>query len=206
MLKMNRAILYRPSGRWQICAAFFGAIALHVAAVAMNEGRSEPESVMVCIMPTDDVQGTIDPAEPPPLDVNPPEQDVVPTPDNMFIDDQSTPPPKHRVKSIAARPRVVVRGLARSESIGSAKALALFAPRPEYPYEARSRRVTGSGAATLTVNAASGSVIEVRMSQSTGSSILDGATLSAFRRWRFRPQTVSLVQVPITYTLTGASY
>lgn len=203
---MNRAILYRPNGRWQICAAFFGAIAIHVAAVAMNEGRSEPESVIVCIMPTDDVQGTIDPAEPPPLDVNPPEQDVVPTPDNMFIDEHLTPPSKHRVKSIAARPSVGVSGVARSESIGSAKTLALFAPRPEYPYETRSRRVTGSGAATLTVDAASGSVIEVRMSQSTGSSILDGATLSAFRRWRFRPQTVSLVQVPITYTLTGASY
>ena len=204
---MNRAILYRPNGRWQICAAFFGAIALHVAAVAMNEGRSEPESVIVCIMPTDDVQGTIEPVEPSPLDANPPiSEQLVPDADNMFIDEHLTPPSKHRVKSIAAPPRVGVSGVARSESIGSAKTLALFAPRPEYPYEARSRRVTGSGAATLTVDAASGSVIEVRMSQSTGSSILDGATLSAFRRWRFRPQTVSQVQVPITYTLTGASY
>ena len=44
------------------------------------------------------------------------------------------------------------------------------------------------------------------MSRSTGNAVLDNATISGFRRWRFKPGTVSQVQTPITYTLTGASY
>src|SRR6266536_1517779 len=44
------------------------------------------------------------------------------------------------------------------------------------------------------------------MSQSVGNPILDNAALSAFRQWRFRPGTVSKVRIPITFTITGASY
>jgi TonB family protein len=45
------------------------------------------------------------------------------------------------------------------------------------------------------------------MAQSIGSPILDNATTSTFRRWRFQPGKVApKVKVPITYTLTGASY
>lgn len=88
----------------------------------------------------------------------------------------------------------------------SARVLAMNAPRPEYPYEARRQRLTGSGMAVLTIDFASGSVLDVTMAQSTGSAVLDNATVSAFRRWRFRPGTISKVQSPITYTLTGASY
>jgi periplasmic protein TonB len=89
---------------------------------------------------------------------------------------------------------------------GSAKALALYAPKPNYPYEARRSGTTGSGIAQLTVNSAAGNVVDVRMAQSTGSPILDNATVSAFRRWRFKPGVASNVNVPITYTLTGVSY
>jgi TonB family protein len=90
--------------------------------------------------------------------------------------------------------------------MSAAKVLALTAPRPEYPYEARRQRATGSGVATLTIDSATGNVTDVRMSRSTGSAVLDNATISAFRRWRFRPGTVTTVQTPITYTLTGAAY
>src|SRR6266404_7918967 len=37
-------------------------------------------------------------------------------------------------------------------SMSKAKALAIFAPRPEYPIEARSRHITGSGVCILTVD------------------------------------------------------
>ena len=50
-----------------------------------------------------------------------------------------------------------------------------------------------------------GSVIDAQLSQSTGSSILDQATISAFRRWRFKPGTYSpFLRIPITWTLEGA--
>jgi TonB family protein len=56
------------------------------------------------------------------------------------------------------------------------------------------------------VDSASGNVTSCSVAQSTGSSILDNAATSAFRQWRFRPGTVSKVRIPITFTMTGASY
>jgi TonB family protein len=92
-------------------------------------------------------------------------------------------------------------------SISGAKAVAIFAPKPDYPYEARSRHVTGSGVAVLSVDTASGNVTDATMAQSIGSPILDNSTTSTFRRWRFQPGKVApKVKVPITYTMTGASY
>jgi TonB family protein len=44
------------------------------------------------------------------------------------------------------------------------------------------------------------------MAQSIGNPILDNAATSAFRQWRFKPGTVSKVRIPITFTMTGASY
>ena len=89
---------------------------------------------------------------------------------------------------------------------GSVKALTLYAPKPNYPYEARRTGTTGTGVAHLTVNSAAGNVIDGEMSQSTGSAILDQVTLATLRRWRFKPGVASSIQVPITYTLTGVSY
>jgi TonB family protein len=90
--------------------------------------------------------------------------------------------------------------------LGAVKALVIYAPRPVYPYEARRQRITGSGIALLTVDPEVGNVTSVRMTQSCGNTILDNATLDAFRRWRFKLGSALSVEVPITYTLTGASY
>ena len=92
-------------------------------------------------------------------------------------------------------------------SISGAKAVAISAPKPEYPYEARSRHITGSGVCVLTIDAASGSVTDASMAQSIGNPILDNATVTTFRRWRFRPGAAApKVKVPITFTMTGASF
>jgi TonB family protein len=87
-----------------------------------------------------------------------------------------------------------------------AKALAIYAPKPQYPYEARSRHITGSGVCVAQVDPASGNVTSASMAQSVGNPVLDNAAVSAFRQWRFRPGTVSKVRIPITFTMTGASY
>ena len=42
--------------------------------------------------------------------------------------------------------------------------------------------------------------------QGIGNPILDNSTLSAFRRWRFRPGSPLRVRIPITFLLTGAHY
>jgi protein TonB len=91
-------------------------------------------------------------------------------------------------------------------SMSSAKAVAIRAPRPEYPYEARRSQITGSGVVVMTVDPATGTVTSAVMAQSTGSPVLDNAALSAFRRWRFRPGTVSKVRTPVTFTMSGAQF
>jgi outer membrane biosynthesis protein TonB len=39
------------------------------------------------------------------------------------------------------------------------------------------------------------------MTESTGNALLDKITTDTFGRWRFKPGTVSQVQVPITYSV-----
>jgi protein TonB len=141
-------------------------------------------------------------ATPPPEDIPIPEPPPPPDIKPEFVEER-TPPPRQPQQ--AAQKFVPVKAPGPM-SMSRAKALALYAPRPQYPYEARSRHVTGSGVIVAQVDAASGNVTSASVSQSTGSSILDNAATSAFRQWRFRPGTVSKVNIPITFTMTGASY
>jgi protein TonB len=83
--------------------------------------------------------------------------------------------------------------------ISSAKAEAVSAPLPVYPYQAKHAHITGSGVCVMTVDTAIGKVTDATMEQSTGNAILDKAAINAFRQWRFKPGTVSKVRVPITY-------
>ncbi len=82
----------------------------------------------------------------------------------------------------------------------------LSAPRPDYPYEARSRHITGSGVAVISVDPNSGLAVDAMVEQSIGSPILDNSTVSALRRWCFKPGTPARVRIPITFVLTGAQY
>jgi protein TonB len=141
-------------------------------------------------------------ATPPPEDIPIPEPPPPPDIQPEFVEER-TPPP--RLPQQAAQKFVPVKAPGPM-SMSKAKALALYAPRPQYPYEARSRHVTGSGVIVCSVDSGSGNVGGCSVSKSTGSSILDNAATSAFRQWRFRPGTLSRVNIPITFTMTGASY
>jgi TonB family protein len=76
-------------------------------------------------------------------------------------------------------------------------------PRPDYPYEARRNRITGSGIIVLEINHSTGNVRAAYMAPSTGSAILDQAALGAFRQWRFKPGTRSPIKIPITFSVGG---
>jgi TonB family protein len=91
----------------------------------------------------------------------------------------------------------------QTQQVGSVKALAIYAPRPKYPYEARSRRQTGTGVVVLVVDPSTGVVKNAEMATSTGHEILDNAALSAFRLWRFQPGTVAKVNIRIGFTTDG---
>jgi TonB family protein len=80
---------------------------------------------------------------------------------------------------------------------------AVLVTRPdiEYPYWARRQRITGSGVIIIQVDRGTGKVTDARMLQSTGSSILDNASVSGFLRARFKPGTVSQAKIPITFAV-----
>lgn len=80
-----------------------------------------------------------------------------------------------------------------------AVAFAVYAPRPQYPFEARSQGITGSGVFVAKVDPKSGNVLSVTVARSTGSPILDNAATSALRQWRLQPNTVHTLNVPMTF-------
>ena len=203
---MNRAIFYRPNGRKTTWLAFGCAIAIHIGAIAMSAGRAAHNSLSGVITTTE-IEGTegASDTQPPPIDIPTPDPPNVANVDETFRDE--SPPPQRQTRlTPVARIRASNGPVNRMASFHGVKALAISAPRPAYPYQARQRQITGSGVAILDIDSASGDVIGVAMWQSTGSTILDDSTLSALGRWRFRPETPARVQVPITFTLTGASY
>jgi TonB family protein len=115
----------------------------------------------------------------------------------------SAPPPekKHRVKRRAS-PAVQSEpsfSTPTSLSLSAAQAMAVSAPLPQYPYQAKHANVAGSGVCVMIVDTASGKVTNAMMAQSTGNAILDKVTTEAFRRWRFKAGSVSQVRVPISY-------
>jgi TonB family protein len=86
-----------------------------------------------------------------------------------------------------------------SLSLSVAQSMAESAPLPEYPYQARHANISGSGICVMIIDPVSGKVTNAMMAQSTGNAILDKVTTETFRRWRFKPGTVSQVRVPISY-------
>jgi TonB family protein len=122
----------------------------------------------------------------------------------------ATPAPvtekKARVKRrtpATAQPAAAELPVASTMSLSAAKAVAVSTRMPQYPYEAKRAHITGSGVCVMTVDTSSGNVTGAVMEQSTGNGILDKVTTDAFRKWRFKPGTVSQVRVPISYEITA---
>jgi protein TonB len=208
---MPKPLLYKPPPRWQVWAALGGAALIHIGAVVAAIKHEKPPPDLSDI-PTFSIDATLEqPSEqptPPPEDIPLPEPPPMPQEMPEFHE-ETTPPPKQPKQVKAAPVKTPQIGSPRPPgmmSISSAKASAISAPRPDYPYEARSRHITGSGVCVVTVDTASGAVTDATMAQSIGNPILDNSAVSAFRRWRFKPGSVSKVKIPITFTMTGASY
>ena len=198
-----RPLIYRPPPPWYFWSAFGAALAIHLTAVAIAQ-RHEAPPVELPPQPPTVVEAVLAPPEatPPPEDIPIPEPPPPPDIQPEFVEER-TPPPRQPQQNAQKFVPIKAPG---PMSMSRAKALALYAPRPQYPYEARSRHVTGSGVIVMHVDSASGNVTSASVSKSIGSPILDNAAVSAFRQWRFRPGTASSVTAPITFTMTGASY
>jgi len=77
---------------------------------------------------------------------------------------------------------------------------------PEYPREARDKGLTGKGVAMVKVDPRTGYVTSALMLKSTGQEILDNAALRTFRQWRFKPRTVTTLEIPVQFTTKGVFY
>jgi TonB family protein len=141
-----------------------------------------------------------------------PEQQPKTSPPSVQIAQESVeeatppPPPQPKRRKIAPSKTPEVASTPEVTSYSSAKALATFTPFPKYPARVHSPGATGIGVCMLSVDPASGRVTGASMEQSTGDPTLDKSAVDAFRKWRFKPGTVSKVKVPIEFTMSGASH
>jgi TonB family protein len=75
-------------------------------------------------------------------------------------------------------------------------------PKPEYPYEARARHITGSGLYLITFSR-DGHAEKVQVLQSTGSAILDSAVVQAFQKWHaVANPPFAQAKVPVTFSMS----
>src|SRR3954464_3926725 len=158
---MPGPLLMRPAPRWQVAAAFGGAIALHLAAVAIASMRPAEKVVDLADIPEATVEMSLESQPEPPQPTPPPEEEPPPPPppeaipeqQPEFVEEKPTPPPKRTPSNAPvvplSKPKPANVG---PMSMSSAKAVAVSAPRPEYPYEARRSKITGSGVCVMTVD------------------------------------------------------
>ena len=76
-----------------------------------------------------------------------------------------------------------------------------YAPKPQYPDEAKKQHQTGSGLFRITLDLSNGSVVKVTTIKSTGFPTLDNSAVKAFRGWRLRPGRWKEIDVPVTFAL-----
>jgi TonB family protein len=199
------ALLYQPGKKWSFGAALGAAVLIHFAAIGLAKVRNSQPTVApgppgLTEIIFDDTAPLEDPR---PNDTEPlPPPPVI---NQTYFEEPFTPPPRKSVNNSTPLLKPRSRLASRYLNLSSAKVLALNAPRPEYPLEAMRQKITGDGIAVMRIDPNSGKVTDVMMAKSTGSSFLDSAAVTGFKRWRFKPGTVSSVTCPVTFTLPRAS-
>lgn len=76
----------------------------------------------------------------------------------------------------------------------------IYAPRPEYPYQARLHFTQGRGSFILHVRP-NGTVASVEIEGSTGAPLLDRIAVAAYSKWRFKSGRVAAVRIATTFTM-----
>jgi len=85
--------------------------------------------------------------------------------------------------------------------------VASYTPQPVYRPEWAKQGLSGKGVVLVTIDPKTGTVAGVRMLQSTGNSLLDGAALDAYSKWRFKPGSVRRLKCRLNLQIVqGAKY
>ena len=72
---------------------------------------------------------------------------------------------------------------------------------PEYPRGERWHRHQGNGMIKLALDLKTGSVVEAKLTKSTGFQTLDSCALTAFRQWRWAPGKWREVNIGVTFRI-----
>ena len=122
------------------------------------------------------------------------------------LDEKATPAPEESAKPKAKHSKSKSdddSGTTRSEKQStprpSGKARNLDGPKPIYPPEAAGSHLAGTGKYLLQFDQATGKVVDVIVSQSAGSPVLDNAAVTAFRQWHEDPQCAKEVTMTMTF-------
>jgi len=128
------------------------------------------------------------------------------------LDEKATPipqePAKPKVKHSKSKSEgdsEKTKSEAKSTPRPSGKARNLDGPKPIYPPEAAGVHLSGTGKYLLQFDQATGKVIDVTVSQSAGSPILDNAAVTAFRQWHEDPQCAKEVTITMTFGAAPAA-
>jgi TonB family protein len=104
------------------------------------------------------------------------------------------------ISVFASQIAIAVSDDAASQPKTSGKELVLHVSPPNSSHEWARKGIVGEGVVVATVNPKDGRVTDAYILKSTGQKRLDDAALVAFRKWRFKPNTVSKVKIPISFT------
>ncbi len=159
----THALFYEPAPQSTLWAGLFCAAAIFVLALASGKTRMMATSIAHTGdgNPDDSVPVEVISIDRPAAVAE--EESTIPmlTPDAPFPEEQRDTP---KVGSKRSQPmaRQAPRPNAGTGLKSAGANIAIYAPRPEYPYAARHQSATGSGVASLTINQ-SGLVTSVRM-------------------------------------------
>ena len=78
----------------------------------------------------------------------------------------------------------------------------LFAPRPTKDAKASNEHCQGAGIFQMIIDKPSGKVKEVFVRSSTKDLFLDADVINTFLQWRFKPNSLTEVQLPMFFTET----
>jgi protein TonB len=227
----------RPAARnlllFLVCSAALHGAAILLAPTVRFEQRSEtPEILTVRLSevpqiaermaepqpasPSEEPKPALPP--PPPLKRIPPkavatQKEAIPRPAALPVEQTSAPPESLAPSAAAdATEKPVVQEGAQIAKPAPALTPPVFSaaylknPPPDYPAVARRRGQEGLVLLAVLVNE-SGAPAEVRVAESSGSSVLDDAALDAVRRWSFVPARrgdlaiAAWVEVPVRFRL-----
>ena len=111
----------------------------------------------------------------------------------IFIEQPSGAAPEFRTVRV-----IWADGRPEDIPVDAAKKYSVSEPRLDYPYEARLKRLTGTGLFELRI-AKAGTVKGIVIIKSTGHQLLDQAAMRAFIHCRFKPGAFRKVYEPIAF-------